>query len=111
MSSLPRANETVNISPTSSLRNGFAVIAGGARLCARPEGWPRVHALCPSFETLAEPVIGRAFARPVGKLLRMRSVFFTRSFAGYDGDTQTPAMPGYRSSQFGLRASINRIFH
>jgi hypothetical protein len=28
----------------------------------------------PSFETLAEPVIGRAFARPVGKLLRMRPV-------------------------------------
>jgi len=27
----------------------------------------------PSFETAAEPVIGRAFARPVGGLLRMRS--------------------------------------
>jgi hypothetical protein len=28
---------------------------------------------CPSFETATEPVIGRAFARPVGDLLRMRS--------------------------------------
>src|SRR5258705_6705035 len=27
----------------------------------------------PSFETATEPVIGRAFARPVGDLLRMRS--------------------------------------
>src|SRR5712672_3388929 len=27
----------------------------------------------PSFETATEPVIGRAFARPVGGLLRMRS--------------------------------------
>jgi hypothetical protein len=47
------ANEAVNISPTSSPRNGFAVIAGGARPCARLEGWPRVRALRPSFETLA----------------------------------------------------------
>src|SRR6266849_7397676 len=47
------ANEVVNISRTSSPRNGFAVIAGGARLCARREGWPRVRALRPSFETLA----------------------------------------------------------
>src|SRR5258708_28192939 len=47
------AFEVVNISRTSSPRNGFAVIAGGARLCARLEGWPRVRALRPSFETLA----------------------------------------------------------
>jgi hypothetical protein len=47
------AKEVVNISPTSSPRNGFAVIAGGARHCARLEGWPRVHASRPSFETLA----------------------------------------------------------
>jgi hypothetical protein len=30
-------------------------------------------AMASSFETAAEPVIGRAFARPVGGLLRMRS--------------------------------------
>jgi hypothetical protein len=43
---------TIRTSP-SSLRNGFAVVAGGARPCARLEGWQRVPALRPSFETLA----------------------------------------------------------
>src|SRR5260370_41149717 len=51
------------MSSTSSLRNGFAVIAGGARTCARLEGWPRVPVLRPSFETLAEFIIGPRFAR------------------------------------------------
>jgi hypothetical protein len=67
-----------------------------ARPCARLEGWPLVRASCPSFETLAEFSIGprgachRARIRATrwrgsgGNLLRMRSVFFTGSFAGDD---------------------------
>src|SRR5882672_152795 len=57
--------------PTSSPRNGFAVVAGGARLCKRLEGCPRVPALRPSFETLAS----QAPQDEVGDI-------FTTSFAG-----------------------------
>jgi hypothetical protein len=51
-----------NASP-SFLRNGFAVIAGGARPCARLEGWPQRTDSPPSFETPAEFIIGPRFAR------------------------------------------------
>ena len=65
---------------SSSPRNGFAVIAGGARPYARLEGWPRVHALCPSFETLASQAPPATTAKPL-----RRDEVGTGSFAGDDG--------------------------
>ena len=53
----------MKLSRTSSLRNGFAVIAGGAAFSPRLEGCPRVRVLHPSFETLAEFSIGPRSAR------------------------------------------------
>jgi hypothetical protein len=64
ISSAPlRAAQRPGHAKPSSLRNGCAVIAGGARSCARLEGWPPVPWLHPSFETLAEFIIGPRFAR------------------------------------------------
>ena len=42
-------------------------------MSTRPSTWNYKSVSRPSFETATEPVIGRAFARPVGGLLRMRS--------------------------------------
>src|SRR5260370_21957940 len=69
----------------------------GARPCARLEGWPLLHALCPSFDTLAEFLIGprgachrariRATRRrgPGGKLLQDE----VRILHGLPGVTKT----------------------
>ena len=104
------------MSSTSSLRNGFAVIAGGARTCARLEGWPRVHVLRPSFETLAEFIIGPRFARTRwqapqdevsilrGIILRSREAASRRMGSVYEvilRGSQAPAPPATTAKQSG----------
>jgi hypothetical protein len=51
---------------TSSPRNGFAVIAGGTAFWPCLEGWIEMRTVrSPSFETLAEFIIGPRFEDPV----------------------------------------------
>ena len=61
-----------------SLRNGFAVVAGGARRCARLEGWARVDASCPCFETLVESASPADAWNPVAE----QPVFFPDGRSG-----------------------------
>src|SRR4030088_1056752 len=70
------SREVVNISPASSL---------GACLCARLEGWPRVPAFHPSFETLAsqapqDEVSARHEERPLSRVSKDRNSLRPRGF-------------------------------